>query len=107
MYLVFSRGAYYCPLIQTLYFFYIYLLRPFEICENANLVNAISIQSYEESFRSGALLHYPSKHPVSSQLPENGEKWGKGYKPSSKRKRNCKSYFRIVIVALNSALYAS
>lgn len=67
------------------------------------------ILSYEETFISGALLHYLSKHPVSSQFPdfckktENGEKWGKGRKPSSKRKRNCKSYFRNVIVTLNSA----
>lgn len=26
--------------------------------------------SYEETFISGALLHYPSKHPVSSQFPD-------------------------------------
>lgn len=64
---------------DSVFFFFIYLLRPFEICENANLVNAISIQSYEESFRSGALLHYPSKHPVSSQFPDfcKTRKWRK------------------------------
>lgn len=51
-------------------------------------------------------IRFPPSFQISVK-PENGEKWGKGYKPSSKRKRNCKSYFRIVIVALNSALYAS
>lgn len=48
-------------------------------------------------------IRFPPSFQISVKKTENGEKWGKGRKPSSKRKRNCKSYFRNVIVTLNSA----